>query len=186
MFVDQIFPTNVLIAENLEMANLLLPICEKYTDITQSNLLHISNFPSTLSDRDLMAHVNTEPVVQDFMKLIATTYVRKLAESSNIIYSDIEFKPYGFFSSMNKYAYLRKHLHKDCSFSGTFYLKVDEDVPPLVFYDPRPIASVVNKAPHTLSITPKTGMLLLWESWLEHEIPQKLNDNARKTFSFNI
>jgi uncharacterized protein (TIGR02466 family) len=186
MFVDQLFPTCVLVDENIELAKLLLPLCEKYTNNTNSNLLHTANFPSTLSDRDLTPHVNAEPLVQEFMELIATTHVKKLAESCQIKYENILLRPFGFFSSMKKHAYLRKHMHKDCSFSGTFYLEVDEDVPPIVFYDPRQIASVVGHTPHALSIPPKTGMILLWESWLEHEIPQKLNDNSRKVFSFNI
>lgn len=186
MFVNQLFPTCVLIDENLEMARALLPLCEKYTNITQSNLLYTANFPSTLSDKELIPYVNGEPLVQDFMQLIATTHVKKLADTCGMSYNKINFRPFGFFSSMNKYAYLRKHMHKECSFSGTFYLEVEEDAPPLIFYDPRPLASVSGNTPHTMAITPKTGMILLWESWLEHEIPQKLNDNARKVFSFNI
>ena len=186
MLINQIFPTCVLIDENIEMAKKLLPLCEKYTNETKSTLLNIDNFPSTLFDHDLIPQVNTEPLVQDFMRLIANTHVKTLAESCHISYDINNLLPFGFFSSMNKHAYLRKHLHKDCLFSGLIYLEVGENVPPLVFFDPRPIASVISNSAHSMSITPKTGMILLWESWLEHEIPQKLNDNSRKVFSFNI
>jgi uncharacterized protein (TIGR02466 family) len=185
MFINQIFPTCVLIDENIEMAKKLLPLCEKYTSETQTTLLNIDNFPSTLFG-SLIPQVNAEPLVQDFMEMIATTHVKTLAGSCNIPYDINNLRPFGFFSSMNKHAYLRKHLHKDCLFSGLIYLEVGENVPPLVFFDPRPIASVISNASHSMSITPKTGMILLWESWLEHEIPQKLNDNSRKVFSFNI
>jgi hypothetical protein len=186
MIVNQLFPTCVLVDEDLEMAAKLLPLCDKYTTITDSNLLHISNFPSTLSDHELIPHVNSEPLVHKFLTTLIHTHAKKLAESIGIPYNNIDFRPFGFFSSMRKHAYLRKHMHRDCTFSGTFYLEVDDDAPPLIFYDPRQISSVVDSCPHTLTFQPKAGTILLWSSWLEHEIPQKLTDSSRKVFSFNI
>ena len=95
---------------------------------------------------------------------------------------------------MERNAYLRKHSHLDCSFSGIVYLETGEDVPPLVLYDPRPVRLFYNYPVSKMPpkddpihvIHPKKGMIVLFDAWLEHEVYQKLNDNPRKTFVFNL
>jgi len=191
--IRELFPTCISIDENLMLAKALLPLCDKYTALSTSNCLGIENFPSTLYERDLTAQIMAEPIVQEAFGFIISHPLAKLLGHRNIGFPG-QHRPFGFFSTMNKWAYIDKHHHLDCHFSGLIYLDVGEDVPDLIIHDPRPVekfisypkseATRTNASTHI--IKPKTGMVLLWDSWLEHQTHQKLNDNPRKTFVFNI
>jgi uncharacterized protein (TIGR02466 family) len=77
--------------------------------------------------------------------------------------------------------------------SGVFYLNVNEKSAPIVFYDPRPFRKFVSlpRGNETLAscekimIIPETGLMLIWESWLEHEVLKNYSDN-RTTLVFNL
>ena len=186
MILESVFPTYILQDSNIELADALLSLCNKYTALTKDNLLNIDNFPSTLGSNDLNPVVMSEPLVQQTLSTIITYYAVKLADAAGMNYDQIDFKPYGFFSSMNKNAYLRRHMHHQCTFSGIIYLEVGDDVPPLVLFNPKSISVFNNEIQNTYFIEPKVGNIVIWNAWMEHEVPQKLNNNPRKSFSFNI
>jgi hypothetical protein len=187
MKINSFFPTRVLSDVNLEFAEKLLPLCDKYTSITDSGLLNTENYPSTLNNDKFNQLVNSEPEVLDFFDFILENYAKPLIETKGVMYDRSMFRPYGWFSSMHRHAFLRKHSHQDCIFSGTFYLDTGPNVPPLVIHDPRPFTKFdSNHLQSEVIITPKTGLLLMWDNWIEHEVFQKSNDEPRKTFSFNI
>lgn len=193
MQFDEIFPTYLVKDINLRLAEKLLPLCNRYTDETKTNCLHIENFPSTLYDRDLERKVMDEPEVKEAFDIIIESYLKPFLNHRGINLPQ-PLKPFGFFSSMKKHAYLRKHCHLDSLFAGIIYLEVGKEVPPLILYDPKPMRSFINwpllpnntKDTPLLVIPPQQGLVLLWDSYLEHEVPQKLNDEPRKTFVFNL
>lgn len=187
MKINNFFPTRVLSDIHVEFAEKLLPLCDKYTCLTDSGLLGTENYPSTLANEKFNALVNSELEVVEFFNYLLETCARPLIEAKGVVYENSMFKPYGFFSSMNKYAFLRKHAHQECTFSGTFYLDAGPNVPPLVIHDPRPLTKFdTNQLQSQVIITPKKGLLLMWDNWVEHEVFQKFNDEPRKAFSFNI
>jgi uncharacterized protein (TIGR02466 family) len=85
------------------------------------------------------------------------------------------------------------HIHPHSVVSGTFYVAVPKGAAALKLEDPRlamMMATPPRKAKARLenrpfvSIEPKAGTLLLWESWLRHEVP--LNSaGERISVSFN-
>ncbi|MBI2719068.1 MAG: hypothetical protein HY245_02305 [Rhizobiales bacterium] len=86
------------------------------------------------------------------------------------------------------------HIHHNAVISGTYYVAVPDGAGPIVFEDPRlglmmaaPPRSA--KAPRPfraqVSETPKPGTLLLWESWLRHEVPLNRAAGNRISVSFN-
>jgi uncharacterized protein (TIGR02466 family) len=86
------------------------------------------------------------------------------------------------------------HIHTNSVISGTYYVKVPEGAGPIVYEDPRLAMMMAapprkNKAPRELkthvSETPKAGTVLLWESWLRHEVPLNRADGERISVSFN-
>ena len=189
MEVLNLFPTQIykdFVNDN--MKNDLLELCNHYTSVSDTNLLHIENFPSTLSNDDLSYPINTSPVVKmvfNYLYEVANQFTQQRNQKLN---TD-SLQPYGFFSDMKRGAYLRKHTHKDCRFSGIIYLEVGDNVPHLLFHDPRPHATFEPSdygGNYVQSIKPENGMLLLWDSWLCHEIMHKDNDEPRKVFSFNL
>jgi uncharacterized protein (TIGR02466 family) len=80
------------------------------------------------------------------------------------------------------------HIHTNAVLSGTYYVTAPEGSSPIVFEDPRH-AMMMAAPPRKTSIyesrTPKAGTLMLWESWLRHEVPMNRAREDRISVSFN-
>ncbi len=86
------------------------------------------------------------------------------------------------------------HIHPNSVISGTYYVTVPPGAGPIVFEDPR-LAMLMAVPPRKqnapretknhVSETPKAGTLLLWESWLRHEVPLNRAEGNRISISFN-
>ena len=86
------------------------------------------------------------------------------------------------------------HIHPHSVISGTFYVSIPEGASALRFEDPR-LGQLMNTPPRRakprqdheqfVCITPASGTVLLWESWLRHEVPINLGDDVRISVSFN-
>ncbi|MGA9659523.1 MAG: TIGR02466 family protein [Asticcacaulis sp.] len=86
------------------------------------------------------------------------------------------------------------HIHPHSVISGTFYVHVPEGASALRLEDPRlglmmhaPLRKSNGKPEHQnfVNATPQAGTVLLWESWLRHEVPINLSDDVRISVSFN-
>ena len=87
------------------------------------------------------------------------------------------------------------HIHPNSVISGTYYVDIQDDSSAIRFEDPR-LAMMMAAPPRStsaalenrtfVSIKPKAGMLLLWESWLRHEVPMNMSDDLRISVSFNF
>ena len=86
------------------------------------------------------------------------------------------------------------HIHPHSVISGTLYLAVPKDASAIKYEDPRlpmlmaapprkPTAKEKNKT--FVSVAPSPGTLLLWESWLRHEVPINHAKAERVSVSFN-
>jgi len=86
------------------------------------------------------------------------------------------------------------HIHPHAVVSGTTYVAMPEGTSALKLEDPRlpmmMLAPVTKKdAPEALQrfvyVRPEVGEVLLWESWLRHEVPMNMTENDRISVSFN-
>lgn len=86
------------------------------------------------------------------------------------------------------------HIHTNAVISGTFYVSVPPGAGPIVYEDPRHAlmmaapprkANAPRELKSHISETPKPGALLLWESWLRHEVPINRAEGLRISVSFN-
>ncbi len=86
------------------------------------------------------------------------------------------------------------HIHPHSVISGTVYVTMPKGTSAIKFEDPRlPMMMAAptrkKKAPEELRafmyFTPEAGELLLWESWLRHEVPVNMADEDRISISFN-
>jgi uncharacterized protein (TIGR02466 family) len=86
------------------------------------------------------------------------------------------------------------HIHPHSVISGTFYVSVPKGASALRLEDPRHammMASPPRKAKASqenqafVSIAPQPGTLLLWESWLRHDVPMNRSAEDRISVSFN-
>lgn len=86
------------------------------------------------------------------------------------------------------------HIHPNCVVSGTYYVEVPEGAGAIRFEDPRlplMMAAPPRKARARLAnrtfveSAPRPGLLLLWESWLRHEVLPNRSRSRRISISFN-
>ncbi len=86
------------------------------------------------------------------------------------------------------------HIHPHSVISGTTYVAMPEGASALKLEDPRlPMmmtAPVVDKAAaqelqRFVYVKPVVGEVLLWESWLRHEVPMNMAEDDRISVSFN-
>ena len=80
------------------------------------------------------------------------------------------------------------HIHPHSIISGTLYVEVPRGSGPIRFEDPRlPLMMAAPTRPDTfVSIDPGPGQVLLWESWLRHEVMPGTGKGERLSISFNF
>ena len=87
------------------------------------------------------------------------------------------------------------HIHPHSILSGTFYVEVPAGAGAIRFEDPRlPLMmsapARAKDAPEQLqpfvSVKPRTGLMLMWESWLRHEVLAGSGRGERLSISFNF
>ena len=87
------------------------------------------------------------------------------------------------------------HIHPHSILSGTLYVEVPNGCGAIRFEDPRlPLMMAAptrrEDAPEELrqfvSVEPRPGLLLLWESWLRHEVLPGKGRGERLSVSFNF
>ena len=87
------------------------------------------------------------------------------------------------------------HIHPHSILSGTLYVEVPKGSGPIRFEDPRlpmMMAAPVRRddAPEDLrpfaTVEPRPGLLLMWESWLRHEVLPGTARGERLSISFNF
>jgi len=86
------------------------------------------------------------------------------------------------------------HIHPHSVISGTTYVAVPKGASSIKFEDPRHsmmMAAPIRKANareemrNFVYIAPNVGEVLLWESWLRHEVPMNMAEEERISVSFN-
>ena len=80
------------------------------------------------------------------------------------------------------------HIHPHSIISGTFYVEVPRGSGAIRFEDPR--LPLMMAAPHRadtfVKFEPRPGLLLMWESWLRHEVLSGTGRGERLSISFNF
>ena len=87
---------------------------------------------------------------------------------------------------MPKDCYHAFHFHPNSIVSGTYYLEVPKNSSPLRIEDPR--ANLMMASPPRkiqTDLFPKAGEIILFESWLKHEVPPHRVVGTRVSVSFN-
>ncbi|OYQ27819.1 hypothetical protein CHU93_10105 [Sandarakinorhabdus cyanobacteriorum] len=87
------------------------------------------------------------------------------------------------------------HIHPYSSLSGTLYLEVPDGAGAIRFEDPR-LPMLMHSPPRLpdapeamrnfVHVQPRPGLLLLWESWLRHEVMPNGAKADRISISFNF
>lgn len=86
------------------------------------------------------------------------------------------------------------HIHPHSVISGTYYVDVPDGAGAIRFEDPR-LGLMMASPPRKkraaranrpfATYAPREGMVLLWESWLRHDVPENRSESERISISFN-
>ncbi len=93
-----------------------------------------------------------------------------------------------------KYGFSKVHSHSNSIFSGVYYISTPEESGNIFFIDPRPGKTVLQPplqevnlwTTQQVSYQPRTGMMLIFPSWLWHGVEPNLSNQARVSISFNL
>lgn len=86
------------------------------------------------------------------------------------------------------------HIHPHSVISGTTYVAMPKGASAIKFEDPRSqmMMAAPTRKPDARAemrsftyLQPEVGEVLLWESWLRHEVPMNLTEEERISVSFN-
>jgi uncharacterized protein (TIGR02466 family) len=81
------------------------------------------------------------------------------------------------------------HIHPHSILSGTLYVEVPQGSGAIRFEDPRlplMMAAPARGSDSFVTVEPRPGLLLLWESWLRHEVLPGTGRGERLSISFNF
>lgn len=86
------------------------------------------------------------------------------------------------------------HIHPHSVISGTTYVSMPPDTSAIKFEDPRlammmaapgRVVDARDELRQFFYVKPAVGDVLLWESWLRHEVPMNMAEDERISVSFN-
>jgi uncharacterized protein (TIGR02466 family) len=136
-----------------------------------------------------------EPAFEEFVKHIkeiANIFLTHLGYDYEKISK--KFNPYIFATELNKGSFQERHIHA-YQLSGILYIKVPDGSAPIVFNDPIqtreyinwPVKDLNNSNTFlTVNYKPVVGTLLMWPSWLYHEVLVHNIDDNRIGLVFNL
>ena len=98
-------------------------------------------------------------------------------------------------NSMGQGTYHTMHTHPLCALSGVYYVNLPPGSSPLKIEDPR--LGLLMAAPprkssapanqqNYMRLNPRAGEVVLFESWLRHEVPPHKGKQRRLSISFNF
>jgi len=152
---------------------------------------HYAGYTSYASLNDLPRR---DPAFAELAKLL-TKHASKFADECAF---DLKQKPRLdslWVNSLKAGGHHAGHIHPHSIISGTLYVEVPEGAGAIRFEDPR--LALMMAAPTRLTdapeemqsfvtLRPYPGLLLLWESWLRHEVLAGRGRGERLSVSFNF
>ena len=143
-------------------------------------------------------HSNEFDLKDENLKTFITEISKNIGAAVNDMNWDLEsqlVKITSMWSIINKKeAFNERHHHGGSALSAAYYVKAEPDSGEIVFFDPRqayvfshPISNKVNNInAQVQSVTPKTGTLILFPSYLEHKVNPNKSNKERIVISFNV
>ena len=163
-------------------------------DVAGQRWSHDKGYKGYTSYASLNDLPRRDPALADLQKILgrhATKFVTELAfdlprkPKLDSLWVNL-LKPGGHHSA---------HIHPHSVLSGTLYVEVPKGSGPIRFEDPRlpmmmaaPVRreDALEELRSFVGIEPRSGLLLMWESWLRHEVLPGAPKGDRLSISFNF
>ena len=145
---------------------------------------HYAGYTSYASLNDLPRR---DPAFAELAKLL-TKHASKFADECAF---DLKKKPRLdslWVNSLKAGGHHAGHIHPHSIISETLYVEVPAGAGAIRFEDPRlPLMMAApSRADTFVTVQPRAGLLLLWESWLRHEVLPGAGRGERLSISFNF
>jgi len=145
---------------------------------------HYAGYTSYASLNDLPRR---DPAFAELAKLL-TKHASKFADECAF---DLKQKPRLdslWVNSLKAGGHHAGHIHPHSIISGTLNIEVPAGAGAIRFEDPRlPLMMAApSRADTFVTVQPRAGLLLLWESWLRHEVLPGAGRGERLSISFNF
>lgn len=196
-FIDM-FPTPLMVSTELSLRDEILPIAEEYLNVYGKQFSGNPNYISTYG-LDSAANAQRNDGRLNNLTSVLIKYAHEYFETHCIeSRKSWNFHPYYLFNKITSGGEHSVHSHPWSFLSGCFYLKTPKDAPPIIFQDPRDYYKYIHyptrfgesrdkyKLLSEYVIQPTEGMLLLWPSWLEHQVPKSNTNEERIVVAFNL
>jgi uncharacterized protein (TIGR02466 family) len=193
MQVERYFPTMILKEEDVALAHFLSPVVDKYLSSGVSELHGIKGHRSSYHNGELNKALNEEPEILEFKKIVVSCgkeFLKYRGYNADLI----NFNPFVFVSQIHQGAFFHRHAHPNSVLSGVFYVESYPQNAGLIIHDPRPykmftelpVSEPMYENATEISFDVNTGLMFMWDSWMEHEVPQNQSELPRKTLVFNL
>lgn len=194
MNLDHWFPSVIGRSDHLDWLD---PMSKALDDIfnnpsTRLNEEFYYNGQTTYGTRNL----TTEPQFSSFVSFIQQQACNFL-ELQGYDSAKVPWRPFLFANSFKQGSNHPKHLHSQCTISGIYYIKTPPGSSNIIFYPNQPFKDFFDymfmiKDPNNWYSLAKTeykpypGLLLMWPSWLYHEVPPNHSTDPRTSLVFNL
>ena len=145
------------------------------------------NYPNGYTSYGSLSDLHRQFTVFERLKEALDKEVESYAKELKLKFPHGELKLSSLWVNlMPKNCYHAFHFHPNSVVSGTFYIDVPKNTSPLRIEDPR-AGLFMASPPRTLQVDlkPKAGEIILFESWLKHEVPPHHTASTRISISFN-
>jgi uncharacterized protein (TIGR02466 family) len=138
--------------------------------------------------------IDHEPIVQPLVEEInqRLEQIRNSIEFIDSLHLRVESM---WININHPYSYNSNHIHPNSYISGVYYVKIPENSGSLVLKHPSNLISLFTPTDimknynifnsSKLGIYPSESNLIMFPSWVEHEVKQNLSGEDRISFAFN-
>ncbi|MBC7397342.1 MAG: hypothetical protein H7333_07850 [Bdellovibrionales bacterium] len=145
------------------------------------------NYPNGYTSYGSLSELHRQFTVFDTLKKSLDREVKAFCKKAGITFQRGELRLSSLWVNiMPKNCYHAFHAHPNSIVSGTYYLNVPKKTSPLRLEDPRVgLFMACPPRPIRVDLLPRAGEVILFESWLKHEVPPHYTEEERLSVSFN-
>jgi len=192
-----IFPTPIYVSIEEDFRSELLPIAIDYLSRYGSPYLGQAGYISTYGNQSAAEEQHNDLRLINFNKFLKQTALKYFSDHM-VDASHWKFTPYYLWNKITKTGAHPTHSHPGSILSGCFYLQIPKQASPIIFNDPRSYQHHVQyptvfgdtsqkyKLLPEYVLNPTEGMILMWPSWLQHEVPNSVIESERIVVAFNL
>jgi hypothetical protein len=145
------------------------------------------NYPNGYTSYGSLSNLDQQFSVFHELKRLLDREAKKFASAIGIEFPRGELVLSSLWANvMPKHCYHAFHLHPNSIVSGTYYVSIPKGTSPLRIEDPRaPLFMAYPARSIQKDLIAKEGEIILFESWMKHEVPPHSSSDLRVSVSFN-